>query len=432
MLRRLQQQYRLSLLAQIQFRRLWLSSFMAELGAKFSMVAIPLLAIAELHAGPLQTGLMVAASAAAFALASLPAGVMADRHSPKKMQMGGQLLMALSLLTVPCAHWLGWLTIEWLYMLEVLLGLSLAVIVAGGQLYAARLAGTARVVEANSLFFGCDSLASLLGPGIAGWLVGLLTPAWAISIDSFCIGISIALLWSNPELNIAAQARGKTASLAAEFMQGWRAVWQTPLLRILSLSGAIFHILFQGHIALQVLLATQVLGLSPFAFGIALMIGGCGALLASLATARGVRRFGEKRLLYLSITALGLCWLMLALMPCNAYTILLYAPVIFAFDMAITSYAILFVSARQMAAPHALMGRITATSRFLAFSAAPLGGILFGWLAQHIGLRWTYACMGGLGLAFSVLLAWMLRGAMIGAHDPATPLSDPGDKAMSV
>lgn len=422
MWQRLTRRYAQSLLANAQFRRLWLNAFVTELGAKFSVVAIPLLAISELHAGPFQTGVMVACHAAAFALASLLAGVLADRFSPKKMLMAGQAAMALSLLTVPIGHALGWLRIEWLYVLEALIGVAVAMIVASGHIYAARLAGPERVVEANSLFFGCDSLASLLGPGIAGWMVGWLSPAWAISIDSVCIALAITLLWGNADRLRTRHAHERVASLFADFIEGWHAVLRDRLLRLLSMASAMFQILYHGHVALQILLATKVLGLTPAAFGMAMMLGGAGALLAALATADAVKRWGEKRLFLLSLAALSVCWIALALLPRNGYTLLLFAPAIFAFDLVITAFGILYVSARQHAAPPALLGRVTATSRFLAFVAAPLGGIAFGWMAEHVGVRWAYSTMGGLGVGLALLLLVMLRDMRFGTH--ARPAHD--------
>lgn len=411
MLQRFQQRYARSLLAQPQFRRLWCNFFVSEIGARMSAVLIPLLAITLLHAGPLQTGIMVAAHAGAIGVASLLAGVLADRIPPKRLLIAGQTVLAMALLTIPAAYMLDWLSIAWLYVLELVIGAGLALIVTAGQVYAARVVEPARVVEAYSLIFGADSIAALLGPGLAGWLVGVLSPAWAVSVDTLCIVIAIALLLPNADAPGEREAHDKSASLATEFAAGWRVLWNDPLLRLLTLCMAVFQILLHGHGALHVLLATVTLGLTPALFGMLMMFGGLGALAASFATAPVAARFGEKSFMPAALGLLGVSWLAFAAMPSGQHAALLFAPAVFAYDMAVTSYSILFVSIRQIASPPALLGRITSTTRFIAFTIAPLGGVVFGWVAEHAGMRPTYVLLGVLGMGLALGLGWKLRGS---------------------
>lgn len=411
MLQRFQQRYARSLLAQPQFRRLWCNFFVSEIGARMSAVLIPLLAITLLHASPLQTGVMAAAHAGSIGLASLLAGVLADRLSPKRLLIAGQAVLSLALLSIPAAHALGCLSMAWLYALELVIGTVLALIVSAGQVYAARVVEPARVVEAYSLIFGVDSVAALLGPGLAGWLVGVLSPAWAVSVDSICIVIAIVILLSNADAPGECKPHDKPASLVAEFSAGWRMLWNDPLLRVLTLCMAVFHLLLNGHGALHVQLATVTLGMAPTLFGAVMMFGGLGALAASFATASVAARFGEKRFMTAALGLLAASWLTFAMLPAGSHAALLFAPVIFAYDMAVTSYSILFVSTRQIASPPAMLGRITSTSRFVAFTVAPIGGVAFGWVAEHAGVRPTYALLGVLGMGLALGLGWSLRGS---------------------
>jgi predicted MFS family arabinose efflux permease len=58
---------------------------------------------------------------------------------------------------------------------------------------------------------------------------------------------------------------------------------------------------------------------------------------------------------------------------------------------------------RQAITPDRLLGRMTATMRFLAIAAAPLGSLVGGALATQIGLRETLWVVGALGLVLSVV-----------------------------
>lgn len=411
MLQRFQQRFAGSLLAEPRFRRLCLNFLVSETGTRVSSVVIPLLAITVLHAGPLQMGIMVALHAGSLGISSLFAGVIADRMSSKRLLMYSQGALSMAMLTVPAAWVLGWLRIEWLYALEVVLGVGLSLIVTAGQVYASRLVGPERVVEAYSLIFGIDSIAGLLGPGIAGWLVGILSPAWAVSLDSICVMISIVLLLPNADVPVERAPHERTSTLASDLAAGWRLLWNDPLLRLLTLAMAVFHILLNGHTALNVVYATNTLLLTSTVFGMAITVGGLGALAGSFITASASARIGEKRFMPLAIALLAVAWLLFSVIPEGPGAGLLFAATVFVAAFAITSYSILFVSIRQVASPQALLGRITSTTRFVAFTVAPLGGVAFGWLGEHAGTRLTYALLGVLALMLALVQGWALRGS---------------------
>ena len=413
MLQRLQQRFAGSLLAEPQFRRLWFNFFVSEFGARVSAVVLPLLAVSVLQAGPLQMGVMVAVHAGAFGVSSLLAGVIADRMPPKRLLLMAQAAMASALLAVPVAYVLGWLRIEWLYALEAAVGAGLSLIVTAGQVYAARLVGPGRVVDGYSLIFGVDSVAGLLGPGIAGWLVGMLSPAWAVAVESISIAVSIVLLLPNEELPVVREPHEHSSTLFTDLAAGWRVLWDDQLLRLLTIAMAAYHILLNGHTALHVLLGTSTLGLSATVFGMVVTVGGIGALVGSFVTAPASACIGERRFMPMAIALLACAWLAFAAIPQGGNAALLFSSGMFAASFAITSYGILFVSIRQVAAPQAMLGRIASTTRFVAFSVAPLGGVAFGWLAEHAGMRIAYALMGILGLGLAIVQGWALRGSQI-------------------
>jgi len=77
------------------------------------------------------------------------------------------------------------------------------------------------------------------------------------------------------------------------------------------------------------------------------------------------------------------------------------------FDFGAVLYGINYLALRQAITPDRLLGRMTATMRFLAVAAAPLGSLVGGALATAIGLRATLLVVGGLGIALAlVATAW--------------------------
>jgi uncharacterized membrane protein len=64
-------------------------------------------------------------------------------------------------------------------------------------------------------------------------------------------------------------------------------------------------------------------------------------------------------------------------------------------------YGINYLALRQAITPDRLLGRMTATMRFLTVASAPLGSLVGGALATGIGLRATLLTVGVLGLVLS-------------------------------
>ena len=62
--------------------------------------------------------------------------------------------------------------------------------VVGGAAYQvllAQIAGRARLVEANAKMALGETSAALIGPGVAGGLIQLLTAPFAIALDAMCV-----------------------------------------------------------------------------------------------------------------------------------------------------------------------------------------------------------------------------------------------------
>jgi MFS family permease len=66
-----------------------------------------------------------------------------------------------------------------------------------------------------------------------------------------------------------------------------------------------------------------------------------------------------------------------------------------------------FLALRQAVTPEPLLGRMTATMRWLTLLAAGPGALLGGWLGEHVGLR---AALGFAGVTtlLLVIVAWRL------------------------
>ena len=156
--------------------------------------------------------------------------------------------------------------------------------VVGGAAYQvllAQMAGRKRLVEANAKITLGETSSALIGPGIAGVLIQVLTAPFAI----------VARCGDVPRLraDAAAAARAAATSCArargsrcgAEIREGLRSSGTTATLRSLALVAGAWQFLHHMQVAVLILFATRELGLSAGAIGIAYMFGGLGCVLAA-------------------------------------------------------------------------------------------------------------------------------------------------------
>jgi MFS family permease len=406
-LRRTLARYLTGLWRDPQFMKLWSSLTITAFGAQITNLALPLTAAVMLAATPMQMGILVALETLPFALVSLHAGVLIDRVRKLPIVIAANWGRALALLAIPVAAFAGVLRIELLYVVGFLCGVQNVVGGAAYQVLLAQMAGRERLVEANAKTALGEMSSALVGPGLAGGLIQLLTAPFAIALDACTFAASALMLRRIRAPQDTAHA-GPRASVTAEIQEGLKLVWRNSTLLALAWLAALWQILHHMQLAVLILFATRDLGLSAGAIGLVYACGGVGCVLAATLAERLAARFGVGPMIVhgLILTALG--WQAYGLVsgPPAAATIALGVAMLL-FDFGGVLYGISYLSLRQAITPDRLLGRMTATMRFLTVAAAPLGSLAGGALASRIGLRATLLTIGALGLALAAAaVAW--------------------------
>ena len=142
----------------------------------------------------MQMGILVALETLPFALVSLHAGVLLDRMRKLPVVIFSDLARGAALLVVPIAAFTDLLSIEVLYFVGFFCGVQNVVGGAAYQVLLAQMAGRKRLVEANAKVSLGETSAALIGPGLAGGLIQLLTAPFAILLDAVAFFISALML----------------------------------------------------------------------------------------------------------------------------------------------------------------------------------------------------------------------------------------------
>ena len=383
------------------FRTLWLSLTVTAFGAQITNLALPLTAALLLHATPLQMGVLVALETLPFALVSLHAGVLLDRVRKLPVVIASDIARGTALLAIPVAAFTGSLQIEILYFVGFFCGIQNVVGGAAYQVLLAQLAGRKRLVEANAKIALGETSSALVGPGVAGGLIQLLTAPFAIFLDALAFFVSALMLRRVHAPNDVAHD-GPKGSVTAEIGEGLKLVWGNRTLFALAWLSGLWQFLHHMQIAVLILFATRELGLSAGAIGLTYMFGGLGCVVAAAFAERLSARFGVGRVIVHGLILTALAWQAFGLIggPPWVATILLGMAML-VFDFGGVLYGINYLSLRQAITPDRLLGRMTATMRFLTVAMAPLGSLVGGVLATAVGLRGTLLTVGMLGLVLS-------------------------------
>ena len=384
-----------------EFMKLWASLTVTSFGAQITNLALPLTAAVLLHATPWQMGVLVALETLPFALVSLHAGVLIDRVRKLPIVIIADLGRGVALLAIPLAAWFDVLSMEILFAVGFACGVQNVVGGAAYQVLLAQIAGRKRLVEANAKVTLGETSSALIGPGLAGGLIQLLTAPFAIVIDA-CAFFASALMLRRIRAPQDVAHPGPNASVTAEIQEGLKLVWHNRTLLALAWVAGLWQILHHMQVAVLILFATRDLGLSPGAIGIAYAFGGVGCVLAAGFAERLSARIGVGPIIGhgLFLTALG--WQAFGLVSGSpGFATVALGCAMLVFDFGAVLYAINYLSLRQAITPDRLLGRMTATMRFLTVAAAPLGSLAGGALATAVGLRTTLLTVGVLGLVLT-------------------------------
>ncbi len=389
------------------YMRLFLASTLATLGAAVSQMALPLTAVQLLDASATQMGILAACELLPFALFSLPAGVWVDRSRKKRLSATFDFLGAAALALVPIAYLAGVLSLPVLYVAGFMVGCSFAIGGTAMQVFITQLVGRDRLVEANSKLSAAGSIAGIVGPALAAIVVDAVGAPLAITLDACGFALSGLLVLSirRDDPPVVTERR----PMWPEVADGLRMVWRNPLLRSLAVAAAIWIMLFDSFRALYVLFATRELLLGAKDLALINTLGALGALLGAAAAHRFERTRGARPTLIVGYLLCGVGYgAYAAMQPGWHLTALGAGLAMLVIDFGATMYSITYISLRQQVTPDAMLGRMTATMRFLSVSAAPIGSAAAGRMGDLVGLHATLFGVAVLGSLLALGAArWM-------------------------
>ena len=388
-----------------EFLKLWSGQTISQIGSRITRDGLPYTAVLVLHASPVQMGLLAGLGGIAALAAGPLAGVLADRYRRRPTLIWADLGRAAVLSLVPLAAFSHRMQMWQLYFVVALAGALTIVFDSAYQAYLPALVRPEQLLEGNRKLALSNSTAEVLGPGMTGLLVRVMTGPIAILLDAASFVVSavsiLAIRRREPAIERTHHAPGWH-----EITGGFRAVAAHPLLRPLALR-TVTAAFFAGFLStLYVLYGIEHLGLGPAVLGVLITLGGVGNFFGAWMSERIVERFPLGRVMIGSHVVVGFMWLLIPLAHQPWYLAAAFLGVAQLFgDAAYPLYDIHEVTLRQSVTPPEVLGRVNACMQMLFRGMLPIGAVAGGLLAQRFGVRFTLT-MAALGIFASSL--WLV------------------------
>jgi MFS family permease len=275
-------------------------------------------------------------------------------------------------------------------VLAALMGAVNAFDIPARQAFLVDMVGREDLMNAIALNSSMFNGARVIGPSIAGILVASIGEGWCFAANSISyIAVIAGLLLMRVN---RAPVEVRRVSPFEHIVEGFRFVWNTGPIRALLLLLGLVSLVAMPYSVLMPIFAAKILHGDARTLGVLMGATGVGALggALTLASRSGVKGLG--RWVAVACASFGTALILFSFSRWYFLSVPLLVPVGFAMMVQMASSNTLI----QAMVPDRLRGRAMAVYSMMFMGMAPIGALLSGWSADHIGAQWTLA-LGGVG-----------------------------------
>jgi MFS family permease len=378
------------------FRLFFGGQLISQVGNWLTMVAQTLLVL-RLTGSGVALGLLAATQFAPLLVLGPWAGLVADRSDKRKLLLIVQAIAMLQSFALAGLAFMGDPPLVGIFAISFIGGLTVAFDNPARRSFVVEMVPEEDMNNAVSLNSALMTSSRIIGPALAGLLVGTVGFGWAFLVDglSYLAVLAALAMMRTSELRPAPV----TPRAKGQVRDGLRYVRSVPDLWVPLVMMAVIGVFAFNFAVVFPLFVTQDLGGSDTAFTILFSIISVGSLAGALATAR--RRSIDVHIVAVTALAFGVPMLVLAVVPnlvlaCGIGMFIGFGSIAFL----TSSTAIVQTRADPM-----MRGRVLALQGMVFLGSTPIGGPILGWVCEAYGARWGIV-VGG--VACLVAGAWGL------------------------
>ncbi len=381
-----------------RFWKVWTAATASNIGDGIVLAALPLLA-AELTREPVGVAAATIAVRLPWLVFGLFAGVIVDRTDRLRLMIRTDVGRAVAFVALAVVVATGDMTLALLYLAVFGIGILETLFDTAAMSMTPALVRREQLERANARINGAYVAANeFAGPPLGGALFAVAA-ALPFGVDAATFALSVMVL-----ITVGGEYRPhrpERSTVVHDIRTGFRYVWREPLVRAFAIGAGVINLGFTAAVAILVLHAQDNLGADELGFGLLLATAAVGGIAGAQAAPHILDSVGRRRGVVVSVVgiaggvalmgAAGSLWLAGAG----------YALIGFSGEV----WNIASVTYRQSVTPDALLGRVMAGFRVVAYGAFPLGAALGGVVAGLTTLRTTFFVGAGLIAALIPYLA---------------------------
>lgn len=349
---------------------------MSALGNAITPVALAF-AVLDLGGSLTDLGLVEAVFATCQVVTMLAGGVLGDRFSRKLMMEGGSAVSALVMAVLAASVLLDVDSIGLIALLGGIGGVVTALSRPSSKAMTRVVVPLDDLADAVALRSLLDSLCRTLGYAVAGVLVAVVGPGWAVMVDAATFAVAAVAF---RRLGVPDARAPRTTSPLADLGEGFAEVMRHSWLWLLILQALLYHLFYGGAQAvLGPVVVGEGVGRSAWGFALSALMAGfvVGGLLALRVRLRRPLAGGA---VLLALT--GVFPLAMALSD-SLWPVMLGA---FVHGVGLQMFSVYWDQSIQTHVPEDRLARVYAFDSVGSFVARPLGLALTGPVAAAVGV----------------------------------------------
>ncbi|HEX2209348.1 MAG TPA: MFS transporter, partial [Longimicrobium sp.] len=355
--------------------------------------------VLELTDSELLLGVVTAVASLPTLLFTLYAGAVADRTDKRRIILWSDAAMGALALLLGVLTGTGLITFPALLAIVFLVGVASAFEVPTRQAFFVELVGPADLTNAIALNSSAFNATRIVGPAVAGWVIGIagVAACFYANAVSYLAVIAGLLLMRRPPF----RPPERTAGTLENIREGLAYIRSDRVVRTLVWLIAAMSITVFPFVMLLPVFARDVLKVGAPGLGSLLAATGTGALAAGVALASGRLRVRRGRLIIAAGVSLALTLIAFAHSPWYPLSLVLLA--LAGFTMILNNASV--NALLQSRVPNRLRGRVMSVYVFMFMGMTPLGALQAGALARWFGAPGALtvgAC------ALLLILAWIV------------------------
>jgi MFS family permease len=325
------------------------------------------------------------------------AGIVADRHSRHRMIIATQAAMMLQAFVFAALTLLGKITVWEIFVLAMFLGVCNAFDIPARQSFLVEMVGSDDLMNAIALNSSMFNSARMVGPALAGILVGAVGEGLCFLTN----GVSyLAVIGGLLMMRITApQPDYRKDGKLDQFKEGVAYVFKSHAIRSLLALLGVVSLLGMPYAVLMPIFAEEVLNSGPRGMGGLMTAAGSGALMGALWLARRRNVLGLDWVVVWACAGFGVTVTLFAISRTYWHALMWLVPAGFCIMVQMGSTNSLI----QSIVENRMRGRVMGLYATIFLGMAPFGSLLAGFLAQHVGAPAAVviggvACLLGAGL----------------------------------